>query len=351
MLHAPCPRLRRAVTLVELLITMLIISILAGLILGVASIAAENGREAKTRQMVVRLHNLLMEHYGTYKTRRVRVRQQVIDEIDGLNVNAAQKGRHKAEARLMALRELLVMEVPDRWSDVALAPIGDNPEYPYFNQERTALANTFLRKYLPMLNGANALSGQKRLEALAAIQANEGAECLYMVITLATGDGEARSFFHESSIADTDGDSALEFLDGWGRPIGFLRWAPGFDSQIQINANQFLPLPVNSAWKAAAAGDHDPFDVFRVDEAAFRLVPLIFSEGGDESFGLRLEPQHMAAQGITNPLAAADPPDKWPAIYPYGLVQPDDVFLGADTGEGTSTDNIHNHLLSDRLKR
>ena len=60
-----------------------------------------------------------------------------------------------------------------------------------------------------------------------------------MVITMACGDGEARTLFSENSIGDTDGDGAPEFLDGWKHPINFLRWAPGFDSQIQIDAHQF----------------------------------------------------------------------------------------------------------------
>ncbi len=59
-----------------------------------------------------------------------------------------------------------------------------------------------------------------------------------MVITLATADGEARTLFGENSIGDTDGDGAPEFVDGWGHPINFLRWAPGFESQIQLDANQ-----------------------------------------------------------------------------------------------------------------
>ena len=48
------------------------------------------------------------------------------------------------------------------------------------------------------------------------IVANQGAECLYMIIMNACGDGEARTLFPESSIGDTDGDGAPEFLDGWG---------------------------------------------------------------------------------------------------------------------------------------
>ena len=63
----------RGVTLVELLITILIISILAALILGVAAVAGETAREAQTRNIVTRLHTLLAEYYDTYKTRRVQL--------------------------------------------------------------------------------------------------------------------------------------------------------------------------------------------------------------------------------------------------------------------------------------
>ena len=45
--------------MVELLVAILIISILAGLILGVASVAGETAREAQSRNIITRLHALL----------------------------------------------------------------------------------------------------------------------------------------------------------------------------------------------------------------------------------------------------------------------------------------------------
>src|SRR6185312_13876992 len=101
------------------------------------------------------------------------------------------------------------------------------------------------------------------------IKANQSAECLYMVITLACGEGEARAQFGEHSIGDTDGDGAPEFLDGWGHPISFLRWAPGFDSQIELNANDLETIKQKEV-NTKIAKDHDPFDVFRIDSSAYR---------------------------------------------------------------------------------
>src|SRR6476660_9885958 len=70
---------RRGVTLIELMIVMLIISILAALVLGVAAVAMETARQAQSRHIVERLHTLMTEHYDSYKTRRVKLQQTVID--------------------------------------------------------------------------------------------------------------------------------------------------------------------------------------------------------------------------------------------------------------------------------
>ena len=118
---------RRGVTLVELMITIMIISILAAAVLGVAAVAGETAREAKTRNVVARLHTLLMEQYGTYASRRIKLQSSVVNSINALNANSAVKGRLRAEARLYALREMILMEVPDRWSDVLLNSVPSTP--------------------------------------------------------------------------------------------------------------------------------------------------------------------------------------------------------------------------------
>ncbi len=48
--------------------------------------------------------------------------------------------------------------------------------------------------------------------------------------------------------------------------------------------------------QVAVAKDHDPFDVFRVDSIAFRLVPLIYSGGRDEKTGLFDAPDYITWQ-------------------------------------------------------
>ncbi len=342
---------RSGVTLVELLIVITIITILASLILGVAAVAGETARKAQTKTTVQRIHKLLMEHYDTYKTRRVAVRQQVLEDIEtrllNKQITPAIAGRRKAEARLNALRELMIMEIPDRWSDITLSPNPNQIGYPYFLDvsksavRRTDLSAMYLRRYQQLKQQNN---NWPTVE-------NQSAECLYLLITLATGDGEARSQFGESAIGDTDGDGAFEFLDAWGNPIGFLRAAPGFDSVIQVDANTLgMPQANNQVWMTAASGDHDPFDLYRVDAGGIRLIPLVFSAGGDGEYGLIMMDEYVPLRGIPNIQAAANI-SSWPQRLPYFPVSDEngnDVFLGTAFDRGAATDNIHNHLLGRR---
>jgi prepilin-type N-terminal cleavage/methylation domain-containing protein len=371
----PLSALRPAFTLIELLVAILIIGILASALLGVAATASESAREAKTRNIIARLHTLLMEQYDTYKSRRVKVRQQVslaIDDPVNNNVSAAVRGYERQQARLLALREMMLMELPCRWSDVILNAVPTtgtatvlNPIYLDVSsspQWRTELGALYLRQYLRIAGATNKLTGKPNTGT--DITTNEAAECLYMIVVNACGDGEAKSLFSESGIGDTDGDGAPEFLDGWGHPISFLRWAPGFVSDIQANAND-LPdstavpptnVGSNVPWEEMAKRDHDPFDLFRIDFAAFRLVPLIISSGRDESFGIRMNTSNYW-QGIGNPSSTFTLPlatITTPVISPYAKVtDPADsatVYLGTiDTKDTTAaTDDIHNHLIGTR---
>lgn len=361
----PLPFARRGVTLVELLITITIIAILGSAILGVASVAMNTAREARTRNLVARLHSLLAEHYDTYKVRRVKLRPLLKQDIENRFVNNSRvRGEALAQARLYAMRELMLMEVPDRWSDVAFDQVG-NPArlMPLYYAERTGLSTLYARQYERLRNTTNTISGQTNTPA--EIAANQGAECLYLVIMNACGDGEARGQFGESDIGDTDGDGAPEFLDSWGRPIDFLRWAPGFVSDAQLNVYNWgadgsqLQSVANqnpSPWSSAADLDHDPFDIFRRDRLAFRLQPLIYSAGNDGRYGI--ERNDATQVWYTSALGPAPPPLYFqPRLTPYEQFNLD-RYTGApidrsgaiDLRGPDSTDNIHSHLIGTRAE-
>lgn len=361
---------KSAFTLVELLITMAIIAILAGLLLGVAARAGERGREARTKAMIGRLHTLVMEHYDTYKDRRAPLADEVVDAINS-NLAPRNRGPALAEARLYALRELMLMEMPDRWSDVwltalpgnataaATVPAAQPPLYldasggGSFNGGVTPLNEAYRRQCRASIEGINSITGNRN--TVDNLLDNQGAECLYMVVMLATADGEARTLFNESSIGDVDGDGAPEFLDAWGRPINFLRWAPGYESDLQTNANSLDSD--ESAWINQADADHDPFDLFKSDPVAFRMVPLIFSAGSDESYGVRtVKPAvtwrtgnfstNQRTWGTQNRITyIADAARVNPYRQFAGEPGDPDAYYGTARDE-TATDNITNHNIT-----
>jgi len=141
-------------------------------------------------------------------------------------------------------------------------------------------------------------------------------------------DSSMLEFFSENEIGDADGDGMKEIHDGWGNPILFLRWAPGFESTLQKSLvedpNQedfFDPARVGTSYSAAFISTKHPR----------ALYPLIFSAGPDQKYGIKVggdwysvlsDPHHPSMQQIGKPQ------------------NPEDVQQSAD--------NITNHLLATR---
>src|SRR5262245_20885808 len=105
------PSSRRAFTLTELLIVMMIIGIMAAMALSALSGATELAREQRTRAIISKLDQLIMERYEGYRTRAVPIRIPATS-------TTAQGTRYAAMIRLYALRDLMRMELPERITDV-----------------------------------------------------------------------------------------------------------------------------------------------------------------------------------------------------------------------------------------
>jgi hypothetical protein len=138
--------------------------------------------------------------------------------------------------RLDMLRDYMRMEMPDRWSDVYSQPL---PSTAYRPIPRPAASSAYATRYA-------AVTGQNfnSLTAAPGIDVFQNAECLYMIVMEAIAqDGDARDVFRPDDVADTDGDGFPEFIDAWGTPIRFLRWAPGFISELQTLARA---VPTNT---------------------------------------------------------------------------------------------------------
>jgi prepilin-type N-terminal cleavage/methylation domain-containing protein len=348
---------RRGVTLIELLVTMTIIALVSAAILGTASAAMEAGRRSRTQSLVTKINGLIMERFDSYAERRVDVHEQIklaIDDIYNLAptpLNAELRGRMLADARMLALRELMKLEMPDSWTDVAnralpTSPSNQSPNQPQILSATPPLSYAYFRQLQAAEANANAASTPE------IVTEHQSAECLYLTIMNATGDGEARTLFAADDIGDVDGDGAPEFIDGWGNPIKWNRWPAGFWSHSAVMTGDGLD-------------DHDPFDVFKRDDPsalrpsassypprmqyainelftryaktgidperllAFRLVPLIFSAGPDGE---------LDAPGYRFPDADIR------SLDPYFIYDDEYQAMDVDPDVDSWKDDITNHL-------
>ena len=257
-------RRSRAFTLIELLVVFIIISILSSLMLAGLAGARQRAKTDKTKSTIRKIDSVIRPMFDSYRTRRVALPPSL------LTLNR----KSNALSLLKAKRSLMVREMPDSWADVPLdAQAFNNLEV----SDGTYLQTAPVRAYT-ITRIANSSNPNFSLSLLKAAYGNS--ECLFMIVTRSGFEPDALEMFRTDEVGDIDKDGANEFLDGWGRPIAFLRWAPGMTGSLVQNGNPDLA--------------HDPMDPLRQDSTAFALVPLIFSAGPDESTNA---PDDSAADG------------------------------------------------------
>ncbi len=274
-LRPDAPHDRGGFTLVEMLVTVTIVAILAAAVFGALASAENTAKITKTRATIAKLHRLLMARYESYKTRRIPI-DMTFQIGTSTYVTSPLTPKEMATVRLEAIRETMRMELPERAADVVNLPtsgsVGSFSSSGWSKLSRDAA----LRKMQPTSISQAYYSywqqqeGQGRRWREDSANTYTSAECLYMIVTMSCPGG--REQFAENEIGDVDRDGWPEFVDGWGRPIFFCRWAPGF-------------IPALGADTVLQSGNatlqHDPFDTQKIEPTAYQLVPLIYSGGPD----------------------------------------------------------------------
>ncbi|HEX3997538.1 MAG TPA: prepilin-type N-terminal cleavage/methylation domain-containing protein [Pirellulales bacterium] len=249
-------RARRAgFTLVELLVTMGIMVVLAALVAVAVGGAQESAQIAHTRAVIARIHTLLMDRYESYRWRRLPIQ-----------ITPGSSPAVAAQLRCNAVRELMRMELPDRWTDITDAPA--------VLSGRTAAAQSYYTYY----TSANPTDATY-----------QGADCLYLIVTMGLEENDILENFSQSDIGTDPKNPKMQcFMDSWGFPIQFLRWAPGFNSPLQ---------PANSTDRDQT----DPTGVYGSPPATFALYPLIFSAGPDTLYDITLDTSTPLRYSQTTP--------------------------------------------------
>lgn len=252
------PGARRAFTLIELVVVIVILAILASLTLSGLNGARQRAKIDKTRSTIRKLHEIVMPIYEGYVERRIT---PAIDPTTGLPI--ANKTR-VAQIQVYAKRFIMATDLPDLWDDAWSASGSSYSKFPSTSNFRSPNA-----RYQAI--GTNKLSG---LSDPTLAMAYESAECLQMIVVRGGYSADAVEQFRSDEIGDVDGDGLPEFVDGWGRPISFIRWPAGFDKSV--------------VQSLTVSGPPDPIDPLGVTDATKgypdrALIPLIYSGGPNNS--------------------------------------------------------------------
>lgn len=289
--------MKRAFTLMELLIVIAIIAIIAGMVVTGLAAATNMAREDRTQSIVMKIDTLISEKWESYRTRAVSLRASAgMHAVDETYIDANGNGNYdagetfqdrdgdgvydygSARLRLYALRELQRVELPERISDLCtdaeLLDLGADNDLDTINTTN-----------VKMVSGQPVPSVAKSMKRLAARPGgswsndHQGSECLYLILsTMKDGDKSALEFFQPDEIGDTDGDLRMEILDAWGRPIEFLRWCPGYTKEQQAVTEQTEDVT-----------HLDPLDPLKVDGGdTYDIRPLIFSAGPDGQYDIAI---------------------------------------------------------------
>ncbi|TWT93667.1 type II secretion system protein [Neorhodopirellula pilleata] len=305
---------RRAFTLVELLVVMVISGILSGLAAIALTGASRAAQESRARSMVDSLNLIMLQIY--------EIESERVPAYPGVSVS----GNTQAMSALLWKRDWVRCVLPDRIAEVSTAPVvvpfsdvgppvtaipmSSATRLSRLLRARERIKNTIVNakslpaatSYVDLVDG-DVTNGEWTIEY-------QSAECLHLILSSTVVNGKpASDMLRTRDIGDIDEDGMPEILDPWGVPFGFMRWPCGFKLTPQWNVIVESPASttVRADWADLVAIknelERDSIDTLLVDpryldsesstppvnataEDPFQLTPMIVSAGSDGEFDL-----------------------------------------------------------------
>ncbi|MEQ1827448.1 MAG: type II secretion system protein [Pirellula sp.] len=311
---------RLGFTLVELLMVIAIIGVMSGMFLVAYRGAQQEASTLKTRSTLQKISEILnarMDEYAAYPVAlRTPAGSLLPSNVEPILSNGETVSALRERARLLLVRDLIRMEMPDHPDDIKWTDYWRGQKTPvvHLNDLRNS-ASESLNRPIPTglrTRGAaggqfyvkNALTGRARsLMNTIAIARNDGvhwdqfnanAELLYLIVADSELDGSnAIELFGPSEVGDTDDDGLHEFLDQLGQPIRWIRWPSGFASNARYYPDMLDPNLIDQSTGRMLI-DSETYDRLGSDPGwntaappGVGLAPLVISGGLDRAFGIR----------------------------------------------------------------
>ncbi len=382
---------RRGFTLTELLLVIIIVAILAAMTMTVQRSAVETTRRERTAAPIRKIDAALTSAYEKYQYRKPDV-GSYIDQIENALIESYArsgtdfKGLPQTEQKRIVYNWVLdrIRRTWIEWCETRFiysdedAPSIDNQFAPYILRTITLRELLLLDfpdcfdevEYEPRMNDSPVhLTYQRYLETLrqTAETAPDGdisADLLYLIVM--NTSPETRGTFLERETADTNGNGIPEFVDGWGNPIRFIRWAPALpesnrqptlaEGQRISRYRQLKRLDAAGyELETANAGDYadeyyysEAYDDYPQSDYDFYTYFEEYYPGLLDMSGDPFDPMASMNGWLLTPLIYSAGPDR-----EYGLeisqwfCSPFEDAVTAQVGLGTelSDDNITNHNL------
>ncbi|MCC9655857.1 prepilin-type N-terminal cleavage/methylation domain-containing protein [Rhodopirellula halodulae] len=319
-------------TLVELMVVMVVMSIMGGMIMVAVQGVTESARSSRTRTIIELLDGIIQEKYDSYKYRTLPVEIPAATYASNAGTTNGDGdvmlsfevlGTEAARVRLNMIRDLQRMEMPDRYSDFQTAPASiwgaANPVLAKQSTEQIVATRAdkstrrpFSMSWYTSVGGAvpSLVQSYERRVTATATDEYQSAECLYLIISTSYAGGTpAIDAIPTSNIGDIDGDGMFEIHDGWGYPIGFIRWPVGYQDTAGVldisNPDEFdlfrsdlyytvATPPAPSSATVLPAVDVNTGTV----NAPWALKPLIISPGEDGVFGIAFDPINSSGTAL-----------------------------------------------------